>query len=204
MARPCTLRMHPYPIHAAFRNEDLDALLLCRLDCDTVNAVDENYDTPLRIAARKDNPGCNTTIMTMKVLQYGANISLTDHRGMNAVMLACEGDNDSRFGVLSALVSAPIVRSGQGILEARNNAGETAVMLAVLHNNPRCLQYLFDAGAKCYGTWTVGAHAGLNIFELARRRNLYNILRILDGINRINDRLNANYINNDDIINNNS
>ena len=164
--------LNPYPLHDALRIDFDTSEFFKWIEHTDVNSLNEFGQTPLMIAATRGLANTSEVcVMTTILLEKGADITLKDHEGRNAIMLACQEVGDSAWSVLNAMLMNKRFEPAKlkKILEDVNNAGETAVMMAVLNDNPRCLKTLLKLGANCCGTWTVGDHAGENVYDLARK-----------------------------------
>ena len=105
-----------------------------------VNISNDNWNTPLMLAAAKDNEQC-----LRMLLQAGANRDKTNAKGRTALMVAVKKDSESCV--------CELLKAGADVNKINEEAefnwqGETALDMAVCENNINCVNMLIQAGAN--------------------------------------------------------
>ncbi len=124
-----------YALIEAVKKDDASAALQLLRDNPTlVDTRDENGDTPLMIALRRNNRA-----WTGQFLNSGANVELAAKNGDTPIILA------ARVGMEDAI--GWMIRLGVKI-DSANKMGETALIIVVLGRNLRLVRLLLAAGAN--------------------------------------------------------
>ena len=117
----------------------------------------------LMIAVLEESPDCADWL-----LRAGADWSLTYSDGWTMFMKACI-DKDSRVDLLRTLLRhIPPAQRRDLVLDVKNPAGNTALMIAVLEGSPVCVRLLLAAGAVREGTYTEPPYRDMTVMEVAR------------------------------------